>query len=288
MSLVVEKQLLCWPRMSLLEAADRWEVLRCESLQGIASGIDVAEVQGEYYPLARKRAGIDDLVALRAVILDLAQSFGYPSFVRGRRLIEFDQALGAAVHRQMTIMPADAAHNDVWNFINAVVVPDVVLWRHGKHDEIKRRWIVSEDRLFDLTRTTVGRLWWRVHLLGEEVARQLGEDEAVQLLEKPRIGGYMGLSRAIGRRHVHYAALGGTTRRMDLLRDVTKRLIRKMAVQSVYAMDPRQLEDFVDELFLESASALGIELNAVPAVPELSPLEVSGSHMRFATDWPIL
>lgn len=280
MNISVKGELLCWPRMSLYEAASRWDGARGESLQGIANGIDMVSIPGEYYPLARRRAGAENLAALRTLVVELARSFGYPSLVRGRRLIEFDQALGAAVHEQMRIMPADAACADVWNFVNAVVVPDVVLWRHGKFDDVKKRWTISEDRLFDLTRTTVGRLWWRVHLLGEDVAKELGEDEAVQLLEKPRIGGYMRLSRAIGQRHLHYVAVAGTTRRMELLRDVTKRFIRKMAVLSVYAMDAEQLENFVNELFVESATALGIALKE-PAEPQM---EFSSSRMRFATD----
>lgn len=284
MSRTLEQQLTCWPRMTLYEASHRWEALRTESLQTISFENEIATAQGDYYPLARKRAGAEDFTALRDLVLQIARGFGYPSLIRGRRLIEFDQALGVAIHKQMGIMPADAANADVWTFVNAVVLPDIVLWRHGKFDDVRKRWIISEDRLFDLTRTSVGRLWWRVHLLGEEVATKLGEDEAVQLLEKPRIGGFASLSQAIGRRHIHYASEGGTTRRMDLLRDVTKRLIRKMAVQSVYAMGPDQLEEFVDELFHESASALGVEL--VP-IRETSSLH-SGPRMSFATDWPIL
>lgn len=279
-----EKHLLCWPRMTPYEATTRWESLRVESLHTIANGINVATVQGEYYPLARKRAGAEDLISLRARILQIASSFGYPSLVRGRRLIEFDQALGAAVHEQMRIMPADAAQADVWTFVNTVVAPDIVLWRYGKFDETKKRWLISEERIFDLTRTTIGRLWWRVHLLGPEIARSLGEDEAVQLLEKPRIGGFRDLSRCIGERHLHFAAIGATTRRMELLRDVTKRLIRKMAVHSVYVMSPSQLAGFVDELFLESATGLGIELAAPPKSPALA---FSGSRMRSEMDWPI-
>lgn len=270
--------------MSVYEGAGRWVALRTESLQMIGNGVDVTTVQGEYYPLARKRAGVEDLGALRACILQIASHFGYPSLVRGRRLIEFDQALGLAVHQQMRIMPADAANADVWTFVNTVVAPDIVLWRYGKFDETKKRWAISEDRLFDLTRTTVGRLWWRVHLLGNDVASRLGEDEAVQLLEKPRIGGFRALSRSIGGRHLHYAAMEGTSRRMELLRDVTKRLIRKMAVQSVYVMGPSQLEVFVDDLFLESAAALGMKLQEDPGD---SDLVFSGSRIRSEIDWPI-
>lgn len=284
MDISSDKHLLCWPRMTPYEASIRWESLRAESLHTIANGIDVATVQGEYYPLARKRAGAEDLISLRARILQIASSFGYPSLVRGRRLVEFDQALGAVVHEQMRIMPADAAHADVWTFVNTVVAPDIVLWRYGKFDETKKRWLISEERIFDLTRTTIGRLWWRVHLLGPEIARSLGEDEAVQLLEKPRIGGFRDLSRCIGERHLHFAAIGATTRRMELLRDVTKRLIRKMAVQSVYVMSPSQLAGFVDELFLESAAGLGIELVVTPTSPDLA---FSGSRMRSEMDWPI-
>jgi len=279
-----ESQLICWPRMSSYEASGRWDVLRTETRDAIAKGIDLATAQGEYYPLARRRAGTEDLIELRALILQIASRFGYPSLTRGRRLIEFDQALGIAVHQQMCIMPADASNVDVWTFVNTVVAPDIVLWRYGKFDETKKRWIISEERLFDLTRTTIGRLWWRVHLLGDYVASHLGEDEAVQLLEKPRIGGFRELSRCIGERHLHFAALGGTSRRMELLRDVTKRLIRKMAVQSVYVMNANQLKGFVDELFLESAGALGIDLQEPPKVADYV---LSGSRMRSEMEWPI-
>lgn len=282
MVITSERQLRCWPRMSSYEASGIWAALRTDSLHRIANGIDVAAVQGDYYPLARKRAGIEDLLGLRAVILRVASTFGYPSQVRGRALIEFDQALGAAVYQQMRIMPADAANADVWTFVNTVIAPDIVLWRYGKFDELGGRWLVSEDRLYDMTRTTVGRLWWRAHLLGDAVSTQLNEDEAVSLLEKPSIGGYPGLSRALGERHLYYAKVAANTRRMDLLRDVTKRLIRVMAVRSVFFMDQEQILEFVDELFLESAQALGTSLDPVPV------LEPSGSRIRSEMDWPIL
>lgn len=279
-----ERPLLCWPRMSSYEAVVRWDVLRTESIQRIAQGVDVGSVQGEYYPLARRRAGTEDLIALRRAIVNVASKFGYPSLVRGKKLIEFDQELGVAVHQQMRIMPADAANSDVWTFVNTVIAPDVVLWRYGKFEDLNKKWVISEDRLFDLTRTTIGRLWWRVHLLGGEIAGLLGEDEAVQLLEKPRIGGFVELSRCIGKRHLHYAAAGGTTRRMELLRDVTKRLVRKMAVQSVYVMSPNHLDLFVDELFVESAAALGIELTSTGA----SAFAMSGPPKSSEILWPIL
>lgn len=251
-----ESTQLCYPRMSLADASLRWELLKSQPLHVIATEVDVFGASGEFYPLARRRAAPDDLSALRAKIVNVASEFGYPSAVRGRRLTEFDRAVGPVVHQQMEIIPVDASSNDVWNYINTILVPDIVLWRYGKFDAVSGKWSISVDRLFDLTRTAIGRLWWRIQLLGEDVAAKLGEDEVVQLLERPRIGGYAPLARAIGRLHLRYITEDEGLPRMELFRDVNKRLLRRMAVQSVYVMTAAQIEDFVDELYQESLVAV--------------------------------
>lgn len=275
--------LLCYPRMPLYEASLAWEVLRGQSLSEIGASIDLTTVQAQYYPLARQRASSEELLGLRAKISGIAEEFGFPSSVSSKNLVEFDRSVGPEVHAQMTIMPADASSIDVWNFINTVVVPDVVLWRYGKFSSQSKRWNISEDRLFDMTRTTIGRLWWRVHLLGADLAGRLGEDEVVNLLEKPRIGGYPLLSRALGTRLLTFSSESNTTRRMELFRDVTKRLIRKMAVQSVFVMTPEQVDEFVSSLFVESAAALRLQADEPMAVPP----EGDSSERAFATNWPI-
>lgn len=276
--------LLCYPRMPLYEAAQSWEVLRGQSLAEIGASIDLTTLKAQYYPLARQRAGSEELMGLRGKILGIAEEFGFPSVVSSKVLVEFDRYVGPEIHAQMTIMPADASSIDVWNFVNTAVVPDVVLWRYGRFHTQNKKWIISEDRLFDMTRTTIGRLWWRVHLLGSELAGKLGEDEVVNLLEKPRIGGYPLLSRAMGARLLTFASESNTGRRMELFRDATKRLLRKMAVQSVFIMTPEQIDDFVTSLFLESATALGIS----PLASTKATKEPDSKEGRFATDWPIL
>lgn len=275
--------LLCYPRMTLYEASLAWEQLRIRSLSEISSTIDLSNILAQYYPLARQRAGSEELMSLRSKILGIAEEFGYPSAVSSKVLVEFDRSVGPEVHAQMTIMPADASSIDVWNFINTVVVPDVVLWRYGRFNAQNKKWSISEKRLFDMTRTTIGRLWWRVHILGPELAGKLGEDEAVNLLEKPRIGGYPLLSRAMGAGLLSFTSESNTGRRMELFRDATKRLLRKMAVQSVFVMTADQIEEFVKSLFLESGVALGI------AMPETTPAKISPVETpvsRFAVDWP--
>lgn len=278
------RTLLCYPRMPLYESAQSWEMLRGQSLAEIGGSLDLTTVQAQYYPLARQRAGSEELLGLRGKILANAEEFGFPSVVSSKVLVEFDRSVGPEVHAQMTIMPADASSIDVWNFINTAVVPDVVLWRYGRFHTQTKKWIISEDRLFDMTRTTIGRLWWRVHLLGPELARKLGEDEVVNLLEKPRIGGYPLLSRAMGARLLTFASESNTGRRMELFRDATKRLLRKMAVQSVFVMTPVQIDEFVTSLFLESATALGIPS---PEAPTKASSEADSQESRLASDWPI-
>lgn len=282
--MTAEKALLCYPRMALYDASLSWELLRLQSLSEIGSSIDLTNIQAPYYPLARQRAGEEELTSLRTKIWGIAEGFGFPSAVSSKVLVEFDRSVGPEVHAQMAIMPADASAIDVWNFINTAVVPDIVLWRYGRFNVQNKKWNISEDRLFDMTRTTIGRLWWRVHLLGPELAGRLGEDEVVNLLEKPRIGGYPLLSRAMGAHLLAFASEANTGRRMELFRDATKRLVRKMAVQSVFVMSPEQVDVFVTSLFLESASALGIS-------PVDVPIETLGSRDSeskiFASEWPI-
>lgn len=245
--------------MPLHDAARSWDELRSQSFSEIVEALDFDVTAANYYPLARRRAGSTELLNLRIKVVQAATEFGFPSKVSNKVLVEFDRNIGPEIHAQMAIMPADASSIDVWNFINTAVLPDIVLWRYGQFSVESKRWVVSEDRLFDMIRTTFGRLWWRVHLLGPELAAELGEDEVVNLLEKPRIGGYPVLARAMGRHFLEFAAESKTGRRMELFRDATKRLLRKMAVQSVFVMSAEEIDAFVAPLFLESAQALGIQ-----------------------------
>ncbi|GAB16199.1 hypothetical protein ARGLB_113_00550 [Arthrobacter globiformis NBRC 12137] len=277
--------LLCYPRMPLYEASLAWEQLRSQSLSEIGASIDLTKIQAQYYPLARQRAAAVELMSLRSKIHGIAEEYGFPSHVSSKVLVEFDRSVGPEIHAQMAILPADASSIDVWNFINTAVVPDVVLWRYGRFNSQNKKWSISEERLFDMTRTTIGRLWWRVHLLGVELAGKLGEDEVVNLLEKPRIGGYPLLSRALGNRLLAFASESNMSRRMVLFRDVTKRLLRRMAIQSVFVMTPEQIDEFVASLFLESAEALDLPGKATPSAKRAQ--EKSDQEKAFATDWPI-
>lgn len=212
----------------------------------------VSTTGAEFYPVATARCTDADLKELRAAVLVEARFHGFPNMDLARQKTEFDQAVSRILYERMNIVPADAASVEVWNFVNIRVLPDVAIWRYGQKSQDGARWEVNERRLFAMNRTIFGRLWWRAFLLGPEISASLKEDESVQLVERPRIGGYAPLARAIATRHLASVS----TKRMDLLRDAMKRFTRRLVVVSVFLMSDEQIAELVEEVFLESQEAL--------------------------------
>lgn len=239
----------CFPRLSTALSHRYWMTLVALPLKEISEMADGSTAKGaEFYAVATERCSNSDLLAIRLDIIALAKKHGFPENARFRT--KFDQEAAAILHESMQILPADAASNEVWNFINVRLLPDVVIWRYGNQGPAGS-WVVSDDRLFHITRTTFGRLWWRAELFGPELARKLGEDEAVQLMERPRISGYAPLATAIIERHLVSSI---TSNRMDLLRSAMKIFRRKLAVFSIFTMDDVQIQEFVDSVFSTAES----------------------------------
>lgn len=244
----------CFPRMGVTRGATLWDELRAQPLSELSKSADGVSVENaEFYAMASERATDDDLMTLRRAVIAIATQFGFPRQVRKQQQTAFDRAVAAALHENMRILPADAACNDVWVFINLRLLPDVVVWRYGSWNGNEHSWHVAYDRIFKISRTTFGRLWWRVELLGVEGAQGLLEDEAVQLVERPRISGYRPLAIEIAHRHITSTE---SSQRMELLRDVMKRLTRQLAVVSVFAMHQGQIKELVNDVFVASTEAM--------------------------------
>ena len=106
-------------------------------------------------------------------------------------------------------------------------------------------------------RHVFGRLWARVHILGAEASSGLGEDNVVQFFERPTFGGDPRLARAIGEAHIRTIAANRVIQSQELMRDAMKRLRRLAVVVSFGALDDDQLRGLLEEVFADSASALG-------------------------------
>lgn len=249
-----DRSVRCFPRLAVGHGAVVWNELRTQPLSGLSKFAEAASIlNAEFYAMATDRANDEVLHTLRQAVLITAEQFGFPNPVRKQQQTAFDRAVAAVLHENMRILPADAACNDVWVFINLRLFPDIVAWRYGAWNDREQAWQVAYERIFKINRTTFGRLWWRVELLGIEGARGLLEDEAVQLVERPRIAGYRPLAFEIAQRHITSTE---SPQRMELLRDVMKRLTRQLAVVSVFSMRQDQIKELVDEVFRASAEAL--------------------------------
>lgn len=243
----------CYPRLATPQAADVWETVRTRSLEELAALASAATTAGaDFYPIATARCTDSDLQSLRSAVLAEARKHGFPSVEQSRHKTAFDQAVAKILYQEMNILAADAASRDVWNFINLRLLPDVMIWRYGSRNRDSGRWVVSEERLYQFNRTTFGRLWWRARLLGPDLAGQLGEDESVQIVERTRVGGYAPLATAIAQRHLSSDSEGS---RMELLRDAMKRIVRRLAVVSVFFLTDQQISALVDDVFVESEGA---------------------------------
>ena len=133
------------------------------------------------------------LSEVRAAIREIAESAGYPRPL-GTSTQNFDRPCGTTLLRLMDIVPADAAEEGVWSFLTVVVVPEIGPWRFPGR---------SEERLIGRPRNVLRRTWWRAWALGPDLddapdgCTPLGEDESVQIMERPSLGGNRRTARAL-------------------------------------------------------------------------------------------
>jgi hypothetical protein len=226
-----------------------------------------------FYPLASSRVTESDLDRVRSLILEVARAHGYPTRQAPARRRQFDQALSERIHVEVEMMKADAADNDVWSFLSLKLCPDVSVWRYPSRSESGADIADADiDRLVGGVRHVFGRLWWRAEILGGSVSAALLEDEAVGLLERPTIGGYSLLAKAVAVRQLVLVEELHGEKRQDIFRDALKRLRRVMGQLSVYVLEAADLDGLIDAIFSEAVSAvIGRELSGQLA--EGGPLE---------------
>lgn len=129
----------------------------------------------------------------RRVVEQLGQLLSVTPVPRSA-VARFDTALGKVLHSSLEILPADAAHQETWNFMSAVVFPDLVWARFPD---------LHESRFMGGARNALRRVWLRHEVLGEiqtEAANPLGEDELVGLFERTSLARNRPLIRVLARK----------------------------------------------------------------------------------------
>lgn len=172
-------------------------------------------------------------------IRDLAAICGYPERTRDG-LRRFDRQCGPLLLENMGISPHQANSPGIWAWLTCIALPDLVRWRWKANRATGR---VSEARFLRINRNTFGRLWWRAWVLHDPSAKnewrllELSEDNLVAIMERTRsIASSRVLAVAFATEILNVA----TNRRMPVMRDATKRVLRTLSVRPLRCL-PEQV-----------------------------------------------
>lgn len=203
-----------------------------EELKIVAKGITPIELSPEWQELRDKLLTIRDEV-FEEYDLDRADNLGY----------DFDIAYGLRcyelLNEKIGFTNRVASGDDIWRHLSIKVIPDVVHARHGMNKEYyyannRRIWLKS--------------IWWYINLswcgnVSEtlEVIKGKSTDTIMQLVERPGLGYYIDVYRAIMKKYKDYDD------RM-LFRRVFKLNTARLLTTSPELVEGG-IEGYVDELF---------------------------------------
>lgn len=287
--------MLVIPRLDRESAQRLLDSLPITDISALGSVMPDVSPVVTYSPTGGIRITEQQLRELRAAMLELASEYGMPGPVTKSQ--EFEGRAARLVHRLLPMTPHEFAHEEVWSYITCCWLLDVAIWRFG-HDADKRRFIG------DVNRNTFRRMWWRADVLGDEIdLNLLGEDELVNITERPTVAADRRLAREVAREFLARVDRGEADSRMLLMREVMKRLLRLTPFVTFAALDEAGVQAVVEDIFNAAAAGLaGVShesggrhrLESVTAstaaAPEMSPDVVAISRMNMSerrdVAWP--
>lgn len=211
-----------------------------------------------YAPTGGNRVDRKHLETLRTLVRQAAKDAGYPHPPNEKKKRAFDAASGRILHSRMNISPAEAAQAGVWQFMACVMLPELVRWRFpGTQDG------TSIERFLGGVRNVFQRVWWRAYILGMpdranpyELLTLMGEDELVQIMERPNLAGSPRLALRVSLEFLSTVKADRNLDRMRLMREVQKRLMRLSTFVSFDAVDESTLNNMLEQIFEEAATNL--------------------------------
>ncbi len=214
----------------------------------------------EYTPIGN-RSTRTALIKLRNDLLQIAMDAGYPQPPGGQSAADFDARASIVLIQQMPMVPAEAARGGVWAFLACVLLPDIVRWRFsgvGGTTTPLERFVSGRRNVFQ-------RLWWRAfHLMPRtdgapqlsDLLSALGEDELVQLMERPSIAGIAGLPGSIAAGLLAASQTYSDLTRRQLIREAQKRFLRLSSFLLFESIDQAEIDRHVEDVFEQVAVSL--------------------------------
>ena len=255
--------MLLYPRLPVIVSKDLARKFTTMSIKELSHESSKEHPAVTYAPTGGNRVTKALLAKIQEKVRVCAEQLGYPERLNEQSRRAFDATSGQILYEFMDISPAEASSPGVWMFMSCILLPDIVRWRFPGatiHEETSEERFLSGNRG---GRNTFGRVWWRAYTLYQaeqkgpyDLLYTLGEDELVQIMERPNIAGSRELSIQICLSLKTTSDRYKNVPRSELLRDTIKRLRRLMSVVSFDAVDESVLRDLIDETFNTSVHAL--------------------------------
>jgi hypothetical protein len=127
-----------------------------------------------------------------------------------------------------------------------------------------------------LTATTFRRMWWRAEVLGSDVdLTRLGEDELVNIMERPTLFSDRRLARHIALSSSDASSKALSMNRMKLMREATKRLLRLTPFVAFPSLDDEGLRAVVSDAFDAGAAGIAGDPVRMPTRMRSAPPDAS-------------
>jgi hypothetical protein len=255
-------QYLLYPRLPGPSISHRISEVSDSPVAGLPDRNLTSEALASYVYSATggHKAGYSHLAELREALLGEARERGFPDAGDTGARRWFDVAAGRFLLDRMRLTPNEAARPGLWAFVSCDLVPDLVRWRFPGSTGV-----TAAERFADGVRNTFGRLWWRTYVLegestdgqsGSGLIARLGEDEIVQLMERPVMRANVALTRTVAGHFISTVEEYPDLPRMDLMRDARKRLNRLQPILCFEGLEQERLDSIVRHILSESVLSL--------------------------------
>lgn len=168
---------------------------------------------------------------------------------------EFDRNAAVYLASHPALGHGEALRNDSWAFITSIVAPDVVEWRFPD---------AGRSRFEGGVRNAFQRLWLRGRALDRgkehphrwELVHAFPEDAAVQIVERPSLGGRSRIARAIGEGWLEMKKETPQSRQEDVMRSAIKILRLQNQIVDLQFLSDDDLLSSVRQAFTKARPAL--------------------------------
>ena len=200
-------------------------------------------------------------------MVDAASALGYPEAPSGdKHKRAFDQAAGVLLHEHLPMTPNEAACEDVWNYLTGAWLIDLCAWRWG--------WDAQEVRFTGhADRGQFRRVWWREAILGSSqggkaLGAYLGEEELVQVMERPTLTRHRIVARDLVVRYLIARGRLNDFRdvglgRQDVMRGYSQRVLRLAPFIALESLNREQRGELFTEVLRDTINSLVPPADAV-------------------------